>query len=757
MILMAIALTKRMSGHTQLLTLSDYTQINRYFLESYMGDVMQQLRFQVNNPSELSKYITENKIEDIQGKNLLDHGFTYTACDELKDIAKELKINIKKPKIEIVDPNELEDADCLIDYPQGIKPNKQDGKEKKGLIRITCECIFNKRQYKLEVKYPFCIVFRMIPVLKDFMLFVDHMSDEQDKVKKIDQINILKVKEDKYDSDQDCRGQKEGAKLKPLILLPPLDFVKYNNKHTTGKVYLGNKSVYLNLSGGLSSTGLMNEAFLVSARDLGIDSDDELREVELLKTTNGEAVNVFGYSIPLAHDDEAVLGVMGFCTDISDIFGPTKWQLENFFEKVGGGCENMDMVKIQVDDLTKSMYYSSALKLFGINSIDSEGNHVIVNREVFGKVFARYMVLSFWQPYSSQGTPLVLDFNPTIPKARDYGNNVREFVPQEGKKYEDYMSRVMSGFDYDEVWSHSNADKSDFFMPLNMDLDLRRHGIFDESNFKAADTFTVDANMFEKFGRKWFEVSNPNDNKLSSLEERVGRAFENQEKFKEAVGYPEKFNVNGVVYVKGDLELDKKDMILKYSEESKDNNCSGGVVLVDGDITLGNIYRGKKFNYSDFKLSNNTAEKFFKKWNDSSSEEYVSPDNILTFVSLKEGGGTITLKGNIVIGVQLVNFSDSNSSRKDLQQIKFDVDKPIIFYGSIASNRLNLVNYNSSYSNYNGGLLEFGDNTASNNDNDFDAPYFLYPPVMATSTPPLAVQISENMRDYSLTSSGEGN
>ena len=85
-----------------------------------------------------------------------------------------------------------------------------------------------------------------------------------------------------------------------------------------------------------------------------------------------------------------------------------------------------------------------------------------------------------------------------------------------------------------------------------------------------------------------------------TIEQRIGRAFTSQEEFEEAVGYPKKFKVNGIVYVKGNLNLG--DMNLSPDD------CSGGVVLVDGNITLGNIYRGKKIDASSFLLKDHSAE-----------------------------------------------------------------------------------------------------------------------------------------------------
>ena len=203
--------------------------------------------------------------------------------------------------------------------------------------------------------------------------------------------------------------------------------------------------------------------------------------------------------------------------------------------------------------------------------------------------------------------------------------------------------------------------------------------------------------------------------------------------------------MNGVVYVGGEdgLTLDQ-DLVLD------DENCSGGIILVDGPISIKNIYRGdNKLKANNFKLENNSADDMFKKWNNeapsNAEKKYsVAPDKIITFVSLK--GKPITLNGNIVLGVQLVNFGDPNAkpgNYSDLEeQIKWsdEVTEGIIFYGSLACNRLNLIKK----------IQSFG--KTKKYDNVLNAPFFLYPPVMATSTPPLAVQVMEDMRSYQLTS-----
>ena len=139
------------------------------------------------------------------------------------------------------------------------------------------------------------------------------------------------------------------------------------------------------------------------------------------------------------------------------------------------------------------------------------------------------------------------------------------------------------------------------------------------------------------------------------------------------------------------------------------------------------------------------ATKYFEKWNNPAEKDtYIGADKILTFVCLKSGG-VIKVKGNVLLGVQLVNFTSVRGSN---EQIKWDIgdkNKDIIFYGSLACNRLML----------NKALEEFG--KLKSCDSELDAPFFFYPPVMATQTPPLAVQIRDNMDSYELTSSGVSN
>ena len=130
-------------------------------------------------------------------------------------------------------------------------------------------------------------------------------------------------------------------------------------------------------------------------------------------------------------------------------------------------------------------------------------------------------------------------------------------------------------------------------------------------------------------------------------------------------------------------------------------------------------------------------------YEDKLDTEYIAPDKILTFVCLKEEGKprTITIKGNTLLGVQLINLTNKETRTDQIEWKVDDKSKEIVFYGSIVCDKLFLPNR----------LAEFGEITRGY-DEDIAAPYFLYPPVMATKTPPIAIQINENMKSYKLTS-----
>ena len=796
MILMTIALSKRMTGHTQLLTLGDYTQISRYFLESYISQIMQQVREQVNDPqSALNEEICKG-IDGAGTEKDLKPFFKYKSSSELEFIQNQAygsNNKITNTGYEIF----LTDKTKPIDYPKGVEPPAdKDGEEKKGYIEVTCYCEFNKRKYNLKVQYPFSVVYRMTPIIKDFMLYVDRMNCEQNfgSSSNFDKLNLVKIKDNEYapSGEQDFRNyNSSNADVSQMVLMQPLDVnEKYFNTDVSGKVYLGapfqgsfgssdvyDQPVYLNLTGGDVDKNI-SETFLISARDIGVATDSVLEPRTFLPIPPGDKYLMLNcWPVPLENYANANMSVMGFCDQAKEVLSDAgTWRLKDFLIPPDNNVEHLKRIEVGVNKLEDSLQYATSLKLFGINVYNQNTGSMLVPREIYGNVFARFIVLTFWWPNGCAGLPLYYDLNRKIDEIPEQiltydpitGDPItRKFEPKTDEElyskdvdYKFFMSKIVSG----EAWeNYKDKDwASNFFMPMNMKLDVQtlsesNHELFNESNFKPKDGFEIDGVQmrFNKFGEEWFGVSPEGTDKenLSPIEKRIGRAFKNGEEFLDAVGYPEKFLVNGVVYVGGGKEGEDKGLTLDKDLILDDKNCSGGIILVDGPINIRNIYRGdSKLKANNFKLEDNSAGDMYKKWNKESPSDAekiyaIPPDKIITFVSLK--GDPITINGNIVLGVQLVNFGDPNSQPSNFSNLKEEIQwsdevtDGIIFYGSIACNRLNLIDK----------IQKFGKIRKANKfDNILQAPFFLYPPVMATSTPPLAVQIMDDMRSYQLTS-----
>lgn len=753
MVLMTAALSRRMSGHTQLLMLSDYTQISRYFLETYMSAIMQQFREEVRDPnSAIAKKICSN----ISGEKDLSGDFHFKP--ELKKIIDDLasKYNPKitydngKPKIKLTKETQP------IGYPDGIVPKPgTEEVEKTGSIELVVTCEFNKRKYSLKVQYPFSVVYRLTPIIKDFIVFADNIYEEQRAdVGVNDKINLLyisggQVKEDVTPAQANING-----KIRPLVLIGDPTFGTDNAIGSfPGNVYFGpsNKAIYLNLAGitpkgGSNEENVIdgNEMFLVSPESIGLSKDDDLLGGDPISFPMGVNVKSYGSRIKLI-SGEALMGVMGFCKDFPELFDGANRDITEF---LGTDPNINDTYWSKIKDegnWGEYLSFASGIKVFGFKH-PASGD--IEQRNVYGNVFARFLVLTFWNPPSAQGQPLEYSQSLTVdsvpPAKGRYDNQPVKFIPRDQNLvYQDYMSRIMSGMDFARYREYPKM-----FMPININIGSQTREIYLEKEFHPKDGFSLDTEntgiTFDKFAETWFNFSNKQEAEATPLEKRIGRAFDDPNKFLDAVGYnnqgKKKFMVNGVVYVKGDLDLSKGMDLGK-------DDCSGGVVLVDGDITLGNITRGENVNAGNFQLmTSDTGIDYYKKWcnpNVDGGKFFVGSDKILTFVCLKPGG-VINVTGNVLVGVQLVNFTNPRGSNAQISWNCADKNKDLVFYGSLACNRLELAKM----------LKSFGELKSS--DPKINAPFFFYPPVMTKEAdPPLAVQIMENMRSYSLVTGSE--
>ena len=828
MMIMTMFLSRRLTSHTQLLTLGDYTQISRYYLESYANHVMQQVRAQVNDPtSKLNEAMCQD-IETLPSRDLTDC-FVYIESDALQELETVYGSNNKIKRL--VGPGnfsiKLTNNTEAIGYPEWLTIEKEKTlenlkKEKEGVLEVTCACSFNKRKYTLVVQFPFTVVYRMTPVLKDFMLFADNIYSEQrwekqvklNDDKSLDRLNIVAIEngravlEDyaeslKEDNDINFNYINRGKfRIRPWFLLQPPEGAEVDEKNS-GMVYFGptdrtfEKSIFYNLGGiAPKSDPDSSDTDLIDHSDVNIVTPESVGLPQNFDITNETAQFPIGGGIK-SYGKEGNLndkghqwkvGVLGFCKEFTTFFDVGTYNLSEFFNDDIDVLMKHDSETFWGEIIKKSLDYrkyygfSFGLKLFGVHYKTILGNPVPpIKRQIFGNVFGRFIVFNMWNAGSGSGEalrynpdctieqvePQRLSFDPTrepIPfKPQEYEEGMSE--QEQRELYNKYMSKTMSGMvAKDHYKKNGDGRNQALFMPINYDYDGGwEHKIFDDSDFEANDGFKFKGRDkgFDKFGELWFarkddNPSDPTDDR-SCIEKRIGRTFEDEDRFKEAVGYPERFKINGVVYVKGDLDL-SKGMNLKADD------CSGGIVLVDGDIKVGNILRGQdpifdRNNKFELYTGSGNGVEIYKGWVDSTSDYYIGADKILTFVCLPNGGKKrkIEIVGNTLLGVQLINLTQDDSKkraswdREDIEdQIVWNLPvdskkKDIIFYGSIACNQLNLPQR----------LLEFGEITNSC-DAVLNAPVFLYPSVMASETPPLAVQIMEDMRCYRLTAEKEG-
>ena len=820
MLLMTLALSKRMTGHTQLLTLGDYTQISRYFLESFVSKVLQQVRKQLNEPnSKLSEEICKNIDSSVDEVPLTDAFLSeYKGSDRIDELANDygptnvIEFDYKNDeyfKIRLTDVK-------LLEYPDWLTIDDELKREKSALLEISCSCKFKKKKYNLLVRFPIKVVYRMTPVLKDFMIFVDNFYEEQKwnpttndnyEIDIKDKINILTVKDGLVENTIDEIFKENNfyfnhdSKFRPLVLTADMNL----DEKTSGMVYFGpsdntfEKSIFINLAGispetdsddngnGVSRNYDNGEVHIVTPEALGLPSDVVLTTPVSFNLTGntwnnsgsmGAGVKAYGSEIKLQVAGFAKFGLFGFCSEILGFFNQSKYPITEFLNddpdvlmKNGSQTYWGQIVSNNnwEEKIKKYLCFTSGIKVFGLHLKNTESEApVIPYRQIFGNVFARFLVFTFWN--YEIGSPLMYDPDKTLEQAGKRESEIKflssnyidsnqeeeivRFMPKEFKEgmgkdeqreiYRAYMSKIMSGMYAKGNYKKSNYSRGknqDLFMPMNFNYSSEMtHEIFDESDFKANDGFGLESGpdfTFNKFGEKWFGAGcNYSSEDLYPIEERIGRSFKDQDEFKEAVGYPEKFKINGIVYVKGELDLSEYDMDLKPED------CSGGIVLVDGKITLGNIYRGEKINSTKFQyyMGSFSGYQDYEKWNRPDDKKfYIGPDKIITFVSLTDQ--PINIKGNVLLGVQLINLCNKDSNDQVTWQ-EVDKNKEILFYGSLVCNKLNLMKR----------LKEFGDIRKPTIDTELNAPFFIYPPVMATSTPPLAVQVMDSMRSYQLTS-----
>ncbi len=702
-VVFAFSISRRLSSHTQLLTIGDHTQIARYYLESYTGDVIRQLAIQANTPeSDVYKLFRQAGTGDISVPSA-----PYTSNPLLVELQKELGIEMTgAPKISIKGQKPLL-------YPDMLQvPEKLTGLEKIGYMSISCSIKFNKRPYTMAVRAPFMVTMRMTPVLREFVLFCDRIHLEQQRpFGNQDRINLTFTKGS--DHPKIVPPGYSAYKGQPWILWPTPGFE--TNKDKCGRVFLGadDKPIYLNLAGEKNFQGFMSDLWQVFPEWIKVNkAGDKFQLQPIFLDDEGKAISLRGIDIPLKFRNHlAKIGLLGFCHEITE--DAADGLFANASRKLRDIMGPDPAFQALISDNPQALALASSLKLFGKNGepADPDNPYYGPAREVFGRVFGRFLMITFFEYPSAQGGGQPLPYNANSdfqPPPFSTFNNVSEvhFTPAEsGQRYGDYMSRVVSG------GTDAGSPAIDTYMCVNPESKKTRQP-FGFKDFAPADGLRLKG-RFDAFGPAWFAIDpkkRAGDPALSTVQSRISRTFANQAAFLKAAGDGKsQFNIDGVVYVKGSLTLN----------DITTTAIRGGVVLVEKEIKLGNVTRGIDFNQPENALIPALTKKITE----------LKQEDILTFVSMS--GQPIKLAGDKQVGVQLVSMNQNVGV--PCNQVSWEAVKRPVFCGGIAVNTPNLSER----------VREFGNAGAD--------PIFFYVPAMADPQPSVAVRVRPFLEGYKLT------
>ncbi|HNV71120.1 MAG TPA: Tad domain-containing protein, partial [Candidatus Ozemobacteraceae bacterium] len=567
MLILALSLSRRFSGQARLVSVADQATIARYFLESYAGDVLWQIRRGRNDAT--SKVFPAFR----GGTTVPVINFDYRPSSMIAELARDLRITLG-PDDPVAYFAEVKTLPYDAQAFRVVKANE----EKRGLLGIVCQITYEKRVYTLDQQIPFKVVLPVTPVLRKFVLFLDQLHLEQEMaIGDQDAINIMPIRRN-YVRDNSV----------PLTLFgQPGAKARERN----GKVFLGSdeKKIYLNLVGGLLGGDQgrkedRTDLWQISPSAFDATAGHETFQVqELMRDEENKPLLVRGAGIPLVYQGHyARFGLLGYSEEIGD---PSSSALGDF--KLNNFLKN-DPSFVEYQRSSRGLTRASALRLqgdapFGLlpadiveKMIDSYRGY---ERDIYGKVFARFFLLSFFFA-PSVGSPIHFSDNPDQELSFDqYGNaEMITFKPKSGR-YGNYMSRIVSG---------GKAPASlgrEANIPLNRNSDYD-HKLLEARDFPECDGLRL-AGPFSRVGEAWFgrgPFDGPGGRprlKEENITSRICRHFRTQSDFKKAVGLsgPDEKRcwVDGVVYVHEPLTL---------REGITCENVRGGVVLVKGPIVL---------------------------------------------------------------------------------------------------------------------------------------------------------------------------
>lgn len=692
MILLLFGLSRRMSRQVQLMTLSDQTQTAFYLLEACVEDVVSQIRLGLKNGDPA---LVRSFVRPVTGGA---PDLVYHPSQSLEALAAELKATLAgPPALRFTDFRPLP-------YPEGVAALPAEVQEQEGCVAVTCRLTLRGRSFRLEERVPFKVVARLTPVLREFILFCDQMHLEQGSIAgDADGINILQVQDGEH-PDALTPGY-AGIAGKPWNLMPnnsnPFD------AHANGKIFLGrsDRPIVLNLAGEATyRQGDMSELFHVTPQTFPAINPDgaSFTPLPVFPDAEGRMLSLRTLQLPLeVRDSYALLGLLGFGLELADDHGGPYAGTLLTMDYLLNGDPGFATYRSQRRHLAPA----AAVKLLGRNFqryIPPEVPYLPPVRQIFGRVYQRFLLASLWTFPGCAGVGIPLPFRD------DPG-----FLPEDGLTwdgtrfpfrlprgtYADYMSRSLSS------GGSFAAIPAARILPANRDARGEPKEIH-AADFASRDHLALSC-AFEEFAARWFRpFADPGPDPGATVLGRISRCFTSQDEFKTWAGLPQgRLWVDGVVAIDGPLEL----------EDFDGTDVRGGVVLVNGPISLGAITRG--FTPSDpgrplcvdagFNTLINT----------------MKPEQVLTFVSLT--GDPITLRDDVQIGVQLISCRPGLGSPVDL--IRWEKGQRVALAGGVAVSTPYLVHRVAGFR---------------------SVPDFFYVPGMASEPTPMAVSILEEREGY---------
>jgi hypothetical protein len=703
-------LSHRLKYHQNQITLLDARETTRLFLESLARDILFQLQKQlvekkgiffemVKNPGNAGTRISPErfKISDL-------------GCDLDGPLTREFLTHQidKRHGARIIDEPvvvfSLPESEMRPPHVEMQKGNPWPESEVQ--LSIILKCRTEETTFRMTLGKKGQLILTVIPVLKDFAWFFDRLSEEQSALpgaSNQDGINILPLR----------FGETADPGIFPLILEPfpvPKQHVS-EQAESCVKVFLGREadSIVLNLGGDnlpRKGFGRMSDLWLLKQNHfLPPSLAQNVPPLPLSlnhlvpKPGNIQARNRFAsFEIPDVLTQTPFklhVDCYGFGEEV--FRGPDARFLQDSFKEMRPYLEKAPAYA-KWENTPEPLKYASALKPYGLNAenrffhlgavnadLTEDGLEGLVKKagtqippiEVYGRVMRRFLMLSH---VGLGGT--TLPFQPTenyvpVQERIRQSQQTRRFAPppQENSysTYQRIMSNVVSGNPVAGIrGADFPPDCQGFELSPEDNMRPRTSPRLGQSftspeGFRLAPGISLnELSTYLEIPQAGSRLSRPWAHLLS----RTCFAFSSGEDF---LNYAWSINgTNGALFSPGGIAFIDGDLDL--STGISDCDVRGGIVLVNGNLTLGAVTRRLPLFPPD---NSESMKAFFDQLG------AISQDQILTFVILPGSGGKLTLTGHLYAGVHLVSLGKSGKT-------PIAVERPFTLFGALALSRPDL-------------------------------------------------------------------